>query len=523
MAANTDPHAAGIVYVANGRVLLLRRSADAGDYPDTWAFPAGHIEEGESPRAAALRELAEETGCDPEDGAKARKLGVANGCVLFALSGDGFAPTLNDESQGYLWAQPGELPDPLISGMKKAVEMAFKSPAMDEARIDIADRWAADKRESARLLDTNGWYEVKGNPLSKAGIFEYAGRQLPDAPDPDKLYRVYRPAEELSSKETLDSFKLIPWIDDHVMLGSEDDGLMPAERKGIQGVVGEDVTFDGQYLRGNIKVFSSAMADLIEAGKRELSAGYRCTYDWTPGEHEGQPYDLVQRDIRGNHLALVKEGRMGPDVAVLDHYSFTLDSRGIDMAEETEKETGSSMTLEEAKEVLKQMLPLVQDIQQLLGDDDDGDEDVQIKDEDVEAPGDLHDDTRTEEEDESEEERHADEVEAGEKANEEERKERGMDMADVTQHVMDEFNRKSRLYEKLSPVVGAFDHAAMTEKTMADYGCKKLGLSFPANARVVGLHAFLDGAKSGQRPAAAAADHADSHDGTFVHRYLEGK
>lgn len=387
-------------------------------------------------------------------------------------------------------------------------------------RMELADEWATDKKESARILDTNGWYEVKNNPLSKAGIFEYAGRQLPDAPDPDKLYRVYRPAEELDSEETKQSFKLIPWIDDHMMLGNEDEGLTPAEKKGIQGVVGEGIHFDGTHLRGNIKVFSEAMKNLIDAGKIELSAGYRCTYDWTPGEVDGQSYDLVQRNIRGNHLALVKEGRMGPDVAVLDHYSFTLDAKDIDMAEE-EKEGGSNMTVEEAKELLKQIVPLVKDIQALFGDDEpDGDEGVKVEeDEDTDAPPDMKADPRPEES-EDEEEVEIEEKPMMKEGEGEKKEDKGMDAKEITDHVMDQFNRREKLYSKLSPVIGAFDHSTMTEKTMADYGCKKLGLNYPESARVVALNAHLDALAS-----VPVREHAaqDSNEGGFVDAYLEGK
>ena len=38
----------------------------------------------------------------------------------------------------------------------------------------------------------------------------------------------------------------------------------------------------------------------------------------TPGDYEGDPYDGIMRDIVGNHVAKVKEGRAGPDVCVGD-------------------------------------------------------------------------------------------------------------------------------------------------------------------------------------------------------------
>jgi len=176
---------------------------------------------------------------------------------------------------------------------------------------------------SAREYDTNGWFSVKRNPLSKVGVFPYLGSSI-GADEPDRVYQVYRPAEELASPECLASFQSVPIIDDHEMLGSVDVGLTPVERKGVGGVTGDDVVFDNGVLYSNIKIFSEALARQINSGKKELSCGYRCEYDFSPGEWNGVKYDVVQRKMRGNHVAVVKQGRMGPDVAVLDH-RFTYD------------------------------------------------------------------------------------------------------------------------------------------------------------------------------------------------------
>lgn len=178
-----------------------------------------------------------------------------------------------------------------------------------------------------RVDDHNGWFEVKGNPISKVGVFPYLGSQI-GAPDPSKIYMVYRPAEELAHPETIDSFKLLPWIDDHAMLG---DAFTPAEQKGVSGVIGEDVYFEDPYLRANIKAFSGSMRHKINGGKIQLSPGYRCIYSPESGVFDGAEYQYVQRNIRGNHLALVDQGRTGPDVSVLDHLKITLDASDFNM------------------------------------------------------------------------------------------------------------------------------------------------------------------------------------------------
>lgn len=311
--------AAGVMYRTDaGKVLYMMR-APGKTMEGKWSFPAGHIEPGEAPEACARREFREETGHDLGNTPLMPVSESKDGFVLFSARGQHFNPQLCDEHTGHLWADIGNAPEPLHPG----IEQAFDYQAMD----------------SARRMDDNGWYEVKGNPISKVGVFPYYGRQISAEAEPDKIYMVFRSQEELSNSDTLESFKLLPWINEHVMLGPSESGMTAPEEKGIDGVIGEDVYFDmnGGILRANIKVFSDNLGDLIASGKRELSAGYRCKYKKCSGVWDNQPYDYIQTNIRGNHLALVHAGRMGPDVAVLDHMKFTFDAKDIDMEKDEMK------------------------------------------------------------------------------------------------------------------------------------------------------------------------------------------
>ena len=57
-------HSAGGVILEDGTVLLILVKNLKGDL--VWTFPKGHLEAGETPEAAAIREVAEETGWDCE-------------------------------------------------------------------------------------------------------------------------------------------------------------------------------------------------------------------------------------------------------------------------------------------------------------------------------------------------------------------------------------------------------------------------------------------------------------------------
>jgi 8-oxo-dGTP diphosphatase len=58
-----DPKVAAVVFIArDGEVLLVRRAVDPEG--GKWALPAGFIDYGEDPQAAAIREVREETGLE---------------------------------------------------------------------------------------------------------------------------------------------------------------------------------------------------------------------------------------------------------------------------------------------------------------------------------------------------------------------------------------------------------------------------------------------------------------------------
>lgn len=441
----------------------------------------------------------------------------------------------------------------VVSGMDEADSL--------EQRIEFADAWAQDK--SARVPDTNGWFEVKNNPISKVGVFDYQGSQLPGAADPNRMYKVYRPAEELGDPETIESFKLIPWIDNHVMLGREEDGLTPPERKGVSGVTGQEAAFDPNAFEAgglfvNIKVFSSAMADSIEAGKEELSAGYRCTYDWTPGVFNGQSYDCVQRQIRGNHLALVKKGRMGKAVAVLDA-AFCCDSlpeKETSMAEtSTTAEAGGSgggASLEDMRakfgdcvskidEALQSIAELKKHFEGAEGggekaDPDatkeEGEDDEPEKKEGDKPAGEVKAKEDDADADKADVDKDADEVgeketkakddaaaesTGTEKAKEAvEKKDAAMDEASLFKKFEARTEARNALADKLSKHVGTFSAVGMDEQAVAVYGCKKLELKAPKGQELAFLSGFLANNKAPSEAAVVKATGMDAANGWFA-------
>lgn len=500
--ATGEDRAAGIAYRCGESILLILRAATAGDFPHTWGFPCGHIEAGETPEQAAIRESQEEIGYTTGD--PLAVLDWDNGVTTYGVNVPApFVPVLNSEHVGYVWAPLSALPQPLHPGV-----------ALTIARLP-----ACGVGMDARIVDGNGWFEVKANPISKAGIFPYSGRQLgKTGADADRIYRVLRPAEELSDPACIESFKLIPWIDDHTMLGPTAQAVSPnavsAEKKGVQGVIGEDVFFEGDTLFANIKAFSSTLAQLIQAGKRELSAGYRCIYDMTAGVLNGQHYDAVQRKIRGNHLALVTEGRMGPDVAVMDRLTFTFDALEIDMAGKDEASgTGAgAMTLEQACTMIAELAPQVAKLTEAMAGLNKPAAPAAVEDKPAAPAAPAADATPPAAAPSGE----------GEKAV---APAAAMSEDAMEQAVIGRIAKRDTLAKQLSGHVGTFDHSDMTLDKVVAYGIEKLGLKVDKGQEFAALSGYLQ-AKPDATPSATVTGMDAAHKpaaGNFVAKHLGAK
>ena len=186
----------------------------------------------------------------------------------------------------------------------------------DEQAADSGDRIAFD-RASVRTVDKDGRMRVAVTNISKANVCPYLGREIPDFEklglDPERIYQLYRHPDELA--KAANSFNGIQLLIKHTPVSADDH-----QPDKVIGTTGTEAEFVAPYLRNSLAVWVREGIDLIESEKqKELSSGYRYRADMTPGHTPwGEPYDGVMRDIEGNHVAIVKEGRAGPDVVVGD-------------------------------------------------------------------------------------------------------------------------------------------------------------------------------------------------------------
>jgi len=184
----------------------------------------------------------------------------------------------------------------------------------------ITDRLTIiDKRRTA------DGYLVTTARFARSGIYEYSGKEV-GKPAMDKV-RVWRPDDEVFSEDAMASFAHRPITNDHPFDGVDAHNW---KREAI-GFSDGRVARDGDFVIVPMMVTDAAAIEDVEAGKVELSAGYACDLEFVDGAtSEGQNYDAIMRNIRGNHIALVDRGRAGSECRIGDQFGEkTMDLKKI--------------------------------------------------------------------------------------------------------------------------------------------------------------------------------------------------
>jgi len=182
-----------------------------------------------------------------------------------------------------------------------------------------------DAAQSVREVDGNGYLHVALTNISKANVRPYYGREIPGSEEhgykPEQIYyALCAPYELAKAAATFNG--LPPHLDHHV------DSAQDPQKEHRVDSTGTDAIYEAPYLKNSLSVTDAEAIKAIESGEyKEISAAYRYTPDFTPGKFEGVDYDFVMRNIAGNHIALVQEGRAGHDVVVADSSPPTKDKK----------------------------------------------------------------------------------------------------------------------------------------------------------------------------------------------------
>ena len=219
-------------------------------------------------------------------------------------------------------------------GQKDGCTKKPKAKADGATRVNRIDYWGPLNQISERTeaMETLKSGALRGKAaFTCVGVFRYLAED-------GSIRNEFRPPEEVFSKESLESWELAALTNGHPA-----EKVTPTNYKGLAvGSLGEEIENDAYNVYAEITIQdATAIAD-VQAGRTGLSGGYSCdmvssgtvsypVMGWdkdpvdgqykemeigrtvynVPGNWCGIPYDEIQTNIIGNHVALVDVPRGG--------------------------------------------------------------------------------------------------------------------------------------------------------------------------------------------------------------------
>lgn len=215
--------------------------------------------------------------------------------------------------------------------------------------------YAPTKLSENILITPEGYLLCIGVPVARTGDMEYLEGETPIESDNGKVI-IKRTEAEVFRPETIASFEGKPFTIKH-----PDEFVHPKNWKDLAvGIMQNVRRGEGEHkddLICDILVTDEFAIYLVQGGLRGLSCGYEADYE------QLEVGKGIQKNIIGNHLALVEEGRAGLAYAINDskgdnfmNKSFAtklklMFSKAVDEAAKEEKEESKDMK-EESKDMM---------------------------------------------------------------------------------------------------------------------------------------------------------------------------
>ncbi len=159
-----------------------------------------------------------------------------------------------------------------------------------------------------------GFLICRNVPIARTGSQKYLGREINlSGSEADRIVTVHRSEEEVFSEAAMASFEGKPVTNGHPpdLIGPDDVEIY---EKGHAQNIRRGTEEWRDYLLADLHIHNRELIDAVQGGKREISCGakglaYLCV-------NEDGTYN--QKNIRGNHVAVVGRGRAGKRAAILD-------------------------------------------------------------------------------------------------------------------------------------------------------------------------------------------------------------
>ena len=187
---------------------------------------------------------------------------------------------------------------------RQAVQDAYRATATDRKMVFYGTQLSPH-----RIQAEEGYILYTGVPIARIGAQEYGRDEV--GLDGDGVVNVYRDAADVFDPVTIASFEGKIVTDEHPPVMLDETNVMDYI-KGTVHNVRRGSGYENGYLLADLMVYDPQLNEEIRQGKREVSCGYYLDYV------EGPDGRIYQKNIRGNHVAIVPKGRAGSRVAIKD-------------------------------------------------------------------------------------------------------------------------------------------------------------------------------------------------------------
>ena len=187
---------------------------------------------------------------------------------------------------------------------RQAVQDAYRATATDRKMVFYGTQLSPH-----RIQAEEGYILYTGVPIARTGAQEYGRDEV--GLDGDGVVNVYRDAADVFDPVTIASFEGKIVTDEHPPVMLDETNVMDYI-KGTVHNVRRGSGYENGYLLADLMVYDPQLNEEIRQGKREVSCGYYLDYI------EGPDGRIYQKNIRGNHVAIVPKGRAGSRVAIKD-------------------------------------------------------------------------------------------------------------------------------------------------------------------------------------------------------------
>jgi len=163
---------------------------------------------------------------------------------------------------------------------------------------------------------TSKGFLVANARISRDGIYDYWGPEI--GINEDRIVKVYRSTDEVFNRDSMSSFARVPVTLGHPpVLMTADNWKKYAVGEVDSQNLGRVTVESGEYFNVPLIVKASDAIEAVKKGEKELSCGYDCQIEIGEGIAPcGTQYDARQRQIIGDHVAIVPRGRAGAQACI---------------------------------------------------------------------------------------------------------------------------------------------------------------------------------------------------------------